>query len=51
MGEAAVPVNLIMLGSNVSKGADFNAIPLCTAVVLTVAWWKKSLILFWNHDF
>ena len=27
-GQAAVPVNLIMLGSNLSKGADFGALPV-----------------------
>lgn len=49
MGEAAVPVNLIMLGSNLSKGADFNAIPLCTAVVLTVTKMliQPAFVAFW----
>lgn len=36
LGQAAVPVNLIMLGSNLSKGADFSALPVSTAVVLTL---------------
>ena len=49
MGHAAVPVNLIMLGSNLSKGADFDAIPISTAVVLTVTkmWIQPALVAGW----
>lgn len=49
MGESAVPVNLIMLGSNLSKGADFNAIPISTAVVLTLTkmWIQPMLVAVW----
>lgn len=49
MGESAVPVNLIMLGSNLSKGADFNAIPISTAVVLTLTkmWIQPALVAVW----
>ena len=36
LGQAAVPVNLLMLGSNLSKGADFGALPLRTGVVLAL---------------
>jgi len=34
MSNAAVPVNLLMLGANLSKGADFGALPLSTSVAL-----------------
>ena len=33
LGEAAVPVTLLVLGSSLSKGADFKSIPMTTAVV------------------
>eukprot|EP00434_Breviolum_minutum_P012602 symbB.v1.2.011106.t1/scaffold729.1/size168447/9 len=36
LGLAAVPVNLLMLGSNLSKGANFSALPIGTAVGLTI---------------
>lgn len=36
LGQAAVPVNLLMLGSNLSKGADFGALPLATGIVLAL---------------
>lgn len=34
LGQAAVPVNLLMLGSNLSKGADFRALPVGMAIGL-----------------
>ncbi|CAK0857758.1 unnamed protein product [Prorocentrum cordatum] len=34
ISNAAVPVNLLMLGANLSKGADFGALPLSTSVAL-----------------
>eukprot|EP00435_Cladocopium_sp_Y103_P047280 s172_g13.t2 len=36
LGQAAVPVNLLMLGSNLSKGADFSALPVGMAIGLTL---------------
>ncbi|CAE7787202.1 unnamed protein product [Symbiodinium microadriaticum] len=36
LGDAAVPVNLLMLGAGLSKGADFSTLPMTTALVLTV---------------
>lgn len=36
LGQAAVPVNLLMLGSNLSKGADFSALPVRMAIGLTL---------------
>lgn len=36
LGQAAVPVNLLMLGSNLSKGADFRALPVGMAIGLTL---------------
>eukprot|EP00438_Fugacium_kawagutii_P013321 Skav206501 [mRNA] locus=scaffold1128:237491:238921:+ [translate_table: standard] len=46
MGESAVPINLIMLGSNLSKGADFSALPISTAVILTLTkmWIQPAMI-------
>ena len=36
LGQAAVPVNVLMLGSSLSKGCDFQALPMRTALVLAL---------------
>merc|ERR1719362_1313082 len=37
LGQAAVPLNLIVLGSNLSAGGDFKAMPLFTLVCVVLA--------------
>eukprot|EP00913_Durusdinium_trenchii_P035804 g33503.t1 len=47
--KSAVPVNLLMLGSNLSRGAEFSTLPMCTAVVLTITKMliQPALVAFW----
>ncbi|CAK9032124.1 unnamed protein product [Durusdinium trenchii] len=49
LGKSAVPVNLLMLGSNLSRGAEFSTLPMCTAVVLTITKMliQPALVAFW----
>ena len=42
-GQAAVPVNLVMLGSNLSKGADFGALPVGRQSADGEPEWENSL--------
>ncbi|CAE7262519.1 PILS5 [Symbiodinium pilosum] len=37
LGDAAVPVNLLILGSSLAKGADFNALPLRVGLAIAVS--------------
>ena len=36
LGDAAVPLNLLILGSSLSQGADFEALPLRVGMAITV---------------